>query len=71
LLFHGIKTNYTGNKIPLIPPSKVAIKVIYSPGIKVFYAGVVFGSLWYQKLIYPTKFRLKTLNKLFLGGNFD
>ena len=25
----------------------------------------------YQKLIYPTEFRLKTLNKLFLGGNFD
>jgi hypothetical protein len=49
LLFHGIKTNYTGNEIPLIPPSKVGIKVIYSPGIKVFYAGVVFGSLWYVK----------------------
>ena len=25
----------------------------------------------YQKLIYPTEFELKTLNKLFLGGNFD
>jgi hypothetical protein len=48
LLFHGIKTNYTGNKIPLIPPSKVSIKVIYSPGIKVFYAGVVFKALWYN-----------------------
>jgi hypothetical protein len=47
LLLHGIKTNYTGNEIPLIPPSKVAIKVIYSPGIKVFYAGVVFKTLWY------------------------
>jgi hypothetical protein len=47
VLFHGIKANYTGNKIPLIPPSKVAIKVICSPGIKVFYAGVVFKALWY------------------------
>jgi hypothetical protein len=26
----------------------VAIKVIYSHGIKVFYAGVVFESLWYS-----------------------
>jgi hypothetical protein len=25
----------------------MAIKVIYSHGIKVFYAGVVFESLWY------------------------
>jgi hypothetical protein len=39
-LFHGIKP-------PLFPPSKVAITVIYSPWIKVFYAGVVFLALWY------------------------
>jgi len=38
------------HKTPLIPPLKMTIKVIYSPGIKVFYAGVVFGSLWYFKL---------------------
>jgi hypothetical protein len=31
-------------KTPLIPPLKMTIKVIYSPGIKVFYAGVVFDS---------------------------
>ena len=28
----------------------MTIKVIYSPGIKVFYAGVVFESLWYALL---------------------
>ncbi len=25
----------------------------------------------YQKLVYSMEFRLKTLNKLFLGGNFE
>jgi hypothetical protein len=34
-------------KYPLFPPQKVAIKVIYCPGIKVVYAGVVFKALWY------------------------
>jgi hypothetical protein len=42
------------HKTPLIPLLKTTIKVIYSPGIKVFYAGVVFGSLWY--LIFKNKF---------------
>jgi hypothetical protein len=56
LLFHVIKTNYTGDKIPLTPPPlKVAIKVIYSHGIKVFYAGVVFESLWYLFEIWPIR----------------
>jgi hypothetical protein len=35
------------HKTPLIPPLKMTIKVIYSPGIKVYYAGVVFETLWY------------------------
>ena len=39
------------HKTPLSPPLKMTIKVIYSPGIKVFYAGVVFGSLWYVMVI--------------------
>jgi hypothetical protein len=36
-----------------ISPDKITfeIKVIYSPGIKAFYAGVVFGTLWYSKLL--------------------
>jgi hypothetical protein len=35
------------HEIPLIPPLKMTIKVIYSHGIKVFYGGIVFESLWY------------------------
>jgi hypothetical protein len=34
------------HKTPLILPLKMTIKVIYSPGIKVFYTGVVFETLW-------------------------
>jgi hypothetical protein len=38
-LFHGIKTNYTGNKIPLIPPLKSGHKSNLFPGIKTNYTG--------------------------------
>ena len=46
----------------------MTIKVIYSPGIKVFYAGVVFKSLRYLllKILLPSriKLHLKTFIKL-------
>jgi hypothetical protein len=45
VLFHGIKTNYTGDKIPLILPLKVAIKVIYSHGIKSILWWSLYGNL--------------------------
>jgi hypothetical protein len=42
------------------PSLKVALKVIYSHGIKVFYVGVVFESLWYDK--FEAFIRNKILN---------
>ncbi len=58
ILFHGIKSNYPGDKIPLIPPLKSGHKSNLYHGIKRFfgfYAMALFsrlyGILFYKKNI--------------------
>jgi hypothetical protein len=49
LLFHGIKTNYIGAKIPLIPPLKSGHKSNLYHGIKRFfgfYAMALFSRVY-------------------------
>ncbi len=57
------------HKTPLIPPLKMTIKEIYSPGIKVFYAGVVFKTLWYIFFASTNSSVLGVLDVLFVLQN--